>query len=163
MREGLQRLGGDVGRFLAVGLLATIVALILFNLLVHGFNTGGFAPLNGQPELGYLIANVVGMAISFRGTKLWAFRERSARHADGGVIAFVVINLLTMLIPMTCLWISRNLMGLDDPLSDNISANAVGLLLANAARFVLFRQYVFPRDPQHPAVPSQAGSPRAQG
>jgi hypothetical protein len=50
-----------------------------------------------------------------------------------------------MLIPMTCLWISRNLLGLDDPLSDNISANVVGLLLANAARFGLFRQYVFPR------------------
>jgi hypothetical protein len=55
----------------------------------------------------------------------------------------VSINLVTMLIPLTCLWISRNLMGLDDPLSDNVSANVVGLLLANTARFFLFRQYVF--------------------
>ena len=59
-------------------------------------------------------------------------------------MAFVGINLLTMLIPIACLWISRNLLGLDDPLSDNISANVVGLLLANAARFFLFRQFVFP-------------------
>jgi putative flippase GtrA len=94
-----------------VGLVATIVALILFNLLVHGFNTGGFAPLNDHPELAYLIANTVGMAISFRGTTRWAFKERAARHSDGGVVAFVVINFATMLIPMGCLWVSRNLLG----------------------------------------------------
>jgi len=34
-------------------------------------------------------------------------------------------------------------MGLDDPLSDNISANVIGLALGNAARFVLTRQLVF--------------------
>jgi hypothetical protein len=48
-----------------------------------------------------------------------------------------------MVIPMTCLWISRNGLGLDDPLSDNVSANVIGLALANAARFVLTRQLVF--------------------
>ena len=51
MGERWERFAGEVGRFLAVGLLATIVALILFNFLVHGFNTADFAPLNDQPEL----------------------------------------------------------------------------------------------------------------
>ena len=148
MGERWQRFAGEVSRFLAVGLLATIVAIVLFNFLVHGYNTADWAPLNQQPELAYVIANGVGMLISFSGTKSWAFRGREARHADGGVIAFVSINLVTMLIPLTCLWISRNLMGLDDPLSDNVSANVVGLLLANAARFFLFRQYVFLRAQQ---------------
>jgi putative flippase GtrA len=151
MGERWQRLTTEAGRYLAVGLLATIVALILFNLLVHGYGAFDQAPLNGQPELAYLIANGVGLAISFQGTRSWAFRDREARHADGGLTAFVVINLLTMLIPMTCLWFSRNVMGLDDPLSDNISANAVGLLLANVARFFLFRHWVFPR----PGLPFQ--------
>ena len=144
MGERWQRFAGEVGRFLAVGLLATIVAIVLFNFLVHGFNTADFAPLNDSPELAYVIANGVAMVISFNGTKQWAFRDRAARHADGGVMAFVGINLLTMLIPIMCLWISRNSLGLDDPLSDNVSANMIGLLLANAARFFLFRQFVFP-------------------
>ena len=144
MGDRWQRFAGEVSRFLAVGLVATVVAILLFNFLVHGYNTADWAPLNDQPELAYFLANAVGMVISYGGTKQWAFRNRRARHADGGLIAFVGINLVTMLIPMTCLWISRNLMGLDDPLSDNISANAIGLLLANAARFVLFRQFVFP-------------------
>lgn len=138
-----QRFATEAGKFLAVGAVATIVALILFNFLVHGFNTADFAPLNGQPELAYLIANLVGMVISFQGTKGWAFKDRTARHADGGVVAFVAINLVTMLIPISCLYVSRNLLGLDDPISDNISANVVGLLMANIARFFLFRYYVF--------------------
>lgn len=144
MGEWWQRFAGEVGRFLAVGLLATAIAILLFNFLVHGYSTGDWAPLNRQPELAFVIANTVGMAISFTGTKQWAFRERGARHPDGGVTAFIVINFATMLIPVTCLWISRNLLGLDDPISDNVSANVIGLLLANGARFVLFRQFVFP-------------------
>ena len=170
MGERWERLAGEVGRFLAVGLLATIVALILFNFLVHGFNTADFALLNDQPELAYLIANGVGMAVSFRGTKAWAFRERTTSHADGGVAAFVGINFATMLIPMACLWVSRNLIGVDDPISDNLSANVVGLLLANAARFSLFRWLIFRHpdrlrpstdrsttDPVPPPAPGRAG------
>jgi putative flippase GtrA len=139
-----RRFRAEVGRFLAVGLVATIVALILFNFLVHGFGAVDVGWLNDQPEIAYVIANAIGMAISFRGTKVWAFRDRATTHRDGGVIAFVIINLATMLIPVTCLWVSRGL-GLDDPLSDNISANVVGLALANAARFFLFRELVFLR------------------
>lgn len=147
MGERWERFAAEVYRFLAVGLLATIVALILFNFLVHGFNTADFALLNDQPELAYFIANAVGMAISFRGTQKWAFKHRPSRHFDGGVLAFVGINLATMLIPMFCLWFSREQLGLDTPLADNISANVIGLLFANAARFFLFRQFVF-RNPQ---------------
>ena len=62
MGERWQRFAGEVGRFLAVGLLATIVAIVLFNFLVHGYNTADWAPLNEQPELAYVIANGVGMA-----------------------------------------------------------------------------------------------------
>ena len=149
MSDRTQRLIAEVGRFLAVGLVATIVALILFNFLVHGFGTMDSAWLNDRPEAAYVLANAVGMVISFRGTKVWAFRDRRTNHADGGVVAFVVINLATMLIPITCLWVSRGL-GLDDPISDNISANVVGLALGNAARFFLFREFVFLRvdDPE---------------
>ena len=47
--------------------------------------------------------------------------------------------MLTMLIPIGCLWISRDVLGLDDPLSDNVSANVIGLVLGLVARFALFR------------------------
>ena len=136
-------MAGEITRYLAVGLGATIVAVLLFNGLVHGFNTADWAPLNGHPILGYVIANLVGTVISYRGTRWWAFRHRSTTHSDGGRTAFLLISVATMALPMACLWISRNGLGLDDPLSDNISANVIGLALGNAARFVLTRQYVF--------------------
>ena len=133
---------GEIWRYLAVGLGATIAAVVLFNLLVHGFSSGGGA-LHAHPYLGYVIANLVGTVISYRGTRSWAFRHRATTHPDGGRTAFVLISVATMSIPMACLWISRNILGLDDPLSDNISANLIGLALGNAARFVLTRQFVF--------------------
>jgi putative flippase GtrA len=136
-------LAGEIWRYLAVGLGATVVAVFLFNWLVHGVGMTDFAPLNGHPILGYVIANLVGTAISYRGTRWWAFRHRTTTHPDGGRTAFVAISVGTMAIPMACLWVSRNVLGLDDPLSDNIAANIIGLALGNAARFVLTRQYVF--------------------
>ena len=54
-----------------------------------------------------------------------------------------MINTVTMIIPMACLWFSRNGLGLDDPFADNLSGVVIGQLLGQAARFYLFREYVF--------------------
>jgi putative flippase GtrA len=148
MSNRWRRILTEAYRFLAVGGLATIVAFVIFNFLLHGFSTGWDAPLAGQPSLAYAIANVIGMIVSYRGSRSWAFKDRPPRTADGGRLMFVAINLGTMLIPMACLWLSRNVLGLDDPFSDNISANVIGLFLGMSARFVLFRRLVF-RSPVH--------------
>jgi putative flippase GtrA len=140
-----QRLLTEAGRFLAVGGLATIVALLLFNVLVHGFVPGVPSVLGDQPIPAYVLANSVGMLVSYHGSRSWAFRDRPSTHADGGLTAFVLINLLTMLLPIACLMVSRDVLGLDDPVSDNIAANVIGLVLGLAARFYLFRTYVFRR------------------
>lgn len=145
MSHRWRRVLTEAYRFLAVGGLATIVAFVLFNLLVHGFRIGYDAPLSGHPYLAYVVANVVGMAVSYRGSRSWVFKDRPPRTADGGRLLFIVINLATMLIPMACLWISRNALDLDDPFSDNISANVIGLFLGMVARFYLFRTLVFRR------------------
>jgi putative flippase GtrA len=132
-------------RFLAVGGLATIVAFLIFNFLVHGFHTNWDAPLANHPYLAFVIANLIGMAVSYRGSRTWVFKDRPPRTSDGGRLMFVVINLVTMLVPMACLWISRNVLDLSDPYSDNISANVIGLFLGMVARFYLFRTLVFRR------------------
>ncbi|MBB3041568.1 GtrA family protein [Nocardioides sp. LMS-CY] len=139
------RIFTEAYRFLAVGGLATIVAFLIFNFLLHGFSTGWDAPLANHPYLAFVIANVVGMTISYRGSRTWVFKDRPPRTADGGRLMFVAINLVTMLIPIGCLWVSRNVLGLDDPYSDNVSANVLGLFLGMVARFYLFRTLVFRR------------------
>ena len=140
----------EAGRFLAVGGVATLVALILFNLLVHGFATSGHAPLADHVLRAYVIANTVGMIVSYRGTRSWAFRDRPPVQPDGGRFAFVVINLVTMLLPIGCLAFSRNVLGLDDPISDNLSANVLGLSLGLVSRFYLFRVVIFRSPPPLP-------------
>ena len=139
------RIFTEAYRFLAVGGLATIVAIVIFNFLVHGFHTGWDALLPGNPYLAFVIANLVGMAVSYRGSRTWVFKDRPPRTADGGRLMFVLINLVTMLIPIACLWFSRNVLGLDDPYSDNVAANVIGLFLGMVARFYLFRTLVFQR------------------
>lgn len=147
-----RRIADEVVRFLAVGGLATLVAVLLFNFLVHGFRFGNQALLASEPVLAYVIANFIGMMISYRGTRTWAFKHREPVHADGGRTMYLVINVATMTLPVACLWFSRSVLGLDDPVSDNISANVIGLLLGVVARFVLFRQLVFAR-PNYRATP----------
>jgi putative flippase GtrA len=148
MGDRWHRIFTEAYRFLAVGGLATVVAILIFNLLVHGFHTGWDAPLSENPYLAFVIANVAGMVVSYRGSRTWVFKDRPPRTADGGRLMFVVINLVTMLIPIACLWFSRNALGLDDPFSDNIAANVLGLFLGMVARFYLFRTLVF-RRPVH--------------
>ncbi len=138
-----RQLAGEIWRYQAVGLVATVVAFVLFNWLVHGIGMTERGPLNNHPIAGYVVANLIGTLISYRGTRVWAFRDRSTTHSDGGRTAFLTISVATMAIPIACLWISRNALGLDDPFSDNIAANVIGLGLGNAARFVLTRQLVF--------------------
>lgn len=144
-------------------MIATGVSLVLFNLLVHGYGMG-FAPLNDHAVTGYVVANVIGMVISFRGTKDWVFREREAKHADGGITAFVLINLVTMTLPMACLAVSRHVLDRTDPLSDNIAANVIGLGLGFIARFWLFRTTVFERaeNPQAHVASTRAVAGRAE-
>ncbi|MER7609734.1 GtrA family protein [Nocardioides sp. NPDC127503] len=138
------RLFGEVVRFMMVGGIATAVAFVLFNGLVHGFFMGA-GPMNGQPIPAYIIANTVGMLISYDLSRRWTFRHRVSDHADGGFTAYVMINAVTMLLPVGCLYVTRSVIGWDSAIADNLSANVVGVLLGQIARFFLFRKFVFGR------------------
>jgi putative flippase GtrA len=147
-----KRMLGESSKFAVVGIVSTIVSVLIFNLLVHGYWFIDQALLRDHAITAYVIASAAGMVVSYRGSRSWAFNDREPTHPDGGRTAFLVINVVTMLLPITCLWISRHLLGLEDPLSDNISANVVGLFLGFVARFFLFRRFVF-RDRQPDDVP----------
>ena len=141
--EGWDRLRGEIGRFMAVGGISTFAAFVVFNFLVHGLYLTDDPWLNGHPVTAFMIASFVGMVISYRLSRAWTFKHRPPRAADGGRTAFFVINVVTMPIPMILLWLSRNWLGLDDPVSDNLAAPVIGQLLGQVARFYLFREYVF--------------------
>jgi len=143
MGRRLQRLSAEVVKFLAVGGVASLVALLLFNVLVHGFFGDPAGPMNERPLTAYAVANFVGMLVSYRGSRSWAFRHREPVGPAGGRVSYFVINTVTMGIPLLCLAFSRYVLDLESALADNISANVIGLGLGTAARFVAFRRFVF--------------------
>ena len=137
-----QRFLSEGAKFLTVGGVATAVSFVLFNGLVHGY-FGGYGPMHGDPLVAFVIANTVGMLVSYRGSRSWAFRERAAVGVAGGRVAFFVINTISMVIPLGCLSFSRYVLGLADPVADNIAANVVGLGLGTLARFWALRRFIF--------------------
>jgi len=141
----MQRLVAEGAKFLTVGGLATAVAFVIFNLLVHGLLGRTEGVMNGNPLLAFALANLVGMLVSYRGSRSWAFRHREAVGAAGGRLLFFVINIASMAIPLACLGFSRYVLGLDSGLADNISANVIGLGLGTAARFWAIRRFIFVR------------------
>ena len=143
MGPRLRRLSGEVARFSAVNVVATAVSLTLFNLLAHGVKGWFDGVLNDQVIPAYLLANSVGMFVSFYGSRHYAFRHRHVAGPGGGLPTYVVINLSSFVIPITCLWVTRHVFGWDSIYADNISGNVVGALLGNAFRFWAFRRFVF--------------------
>jgi putative flippase GtrA len=137
-----QRFLSEGAKFLTVGGVATVVSFVLFNGLVHGYY-GGPGPMHDDPLGAFVIANTVGMVVSYRGSRSWAFRNRSAVGVAGGRLAFFVINIVSMVIPLGCLSFTRYVLGLTDPFADNISANVVGLALGTLARFWAIRRFIF--------------------
>jgi putative flippase GtrA len=138
----------EIGRFMVTGGLSTLTSFLVFNFLAHGLYITSDPWLVHHPIPAFVIANVFGMLVSYRLSRHWAFRHRPPVHPDGGRTAFFAINLITMPLAIACLWVSRHLLGLTDPFSDNVAGNVVGQLIGQVARFYLFRRYVF-RQPVH--------------
>lgn len=148
MGRRLKRLSAEIAKFLAVGGVATAVALVIFNGLVHGYFGEPGGPMNRQPLPAFVLANTVGMLVSYRGSRSWAFRHREAVGRAEGRVAFFAINTLSMAIPLACLTFSRYVLDRSDPFADNVAANVVGLALGTAARFWAIRRYIF----VHPSI-----------
>ena len=149
MPKRLPHIVVEIGRFMVTGGLSTLTSFLVFNFLAHGLYLTSHPWLVEHAILAFIIANVCGMLVSYRLSRHWTFRHRPPVHPDGGRTAFFVINLITMPLAIACLWVSRHVLGLTDPFSDNIAGNVVGQLIGQVARFYLFRKYVF----RQPVVP----------
>jgi putative flippase GtrA len=135
----------EAGRFMAVGAVSTAVAIGLYNWLAYApYHL--WSPLHRHVTWSYMVAHGIGMLVSYELSRRWAFRNRSGNKAGEGFVSYAIINVATMVtIPLGCLWLSRHVLGEVSQLADNLSGNVVGLLLSQAARFFLFRRFVFHR------------------
>jgi putative flippase GtrA len=153
MSTRLRGFTAEFGRMVVSGVLASLVAFLLFNWLLH-WGTGLSEPLlEDHAVLAFLAANITSMGLTYYLSKTWVFRDRDAVGFADGKVTFVLISLLTLAIPTLCLWFSRNVLDLDSALADNVAANLIGLFLGFVARFSLFRTLVFAPRTGEPALP----------
>lgn len=145
MHEAARRVGGEAAKFTMVNIVATAVALVGFNFLVHGAKGLFAGPLHSYPLTAYVLANSLGMVISFLGSRHVVFRDRRPIGPGGGVVVFAMINLSSFAIPMFCLWFSRNVLENNSIWMDNLSGNLIGGTMATLFRFWAFRRFAFKR------------------
>lgn len=153
MSTRLRGITAEFGRMVVAGTTASLVAFVLFNWLLH-WGTGLPEPLlRDHAVLAFLAANITSIGVTYFLSKTWVFRDRDAIGFANGKVTFVAISVLTLAVPVACLSFSRNVLGLESVLADNLAANVIGLFLGFVARFSLFRTLVFAPRVGEPALP----------
>lgn len=137
------------GIFLGIGGLGFIVDAIVYNLLVFA---GGEGPLHSVPLVAKTIAVIAGLIVTYAGNKLLTYRDRKAAVSWGQVARYAVVNVLAILVQLSCLAFSRYVLGLDSVLADNISGTLIGQALATGLRYVMYTLWVFPHSPAQDPV-----------
>ena len=133
----------EMVKFGAVGLLAYVVDLYVYNLLRSGVWPMESPPLHDKPLLSKVISVAVATVVAWLGNRYWTFRHRRRATARAEFVLFVVMNVGGLLIALGCLWFSHYVLDQTSVLADNISGNVVGLGLGTLFRFWAYRQFVF--------------------
>lgn len=130
-------------KFGAVGAVGFGVNLVVFNVML-------LIVLRGVPHAtiySTIVATVIAILTNWIGNRYWAFSGQRQQNAAREGVEFFAVSLVTGTgIPLLCIWVSHYLLGLANPLADNVSANIVGLALGMLFRFALYRWWVFSPD-----------------
>ena len=128
-------------KFATVGSFGFVVDVAVFNALLYA---GGQGPLYDRPLTAKTIAVVVATVITYTGNRHWTFRHRARTGITREYPLFFVLNGVGLGIALTCLAVSRYVLGFSGPLADNLAANVIGLGLGTLFRFWSYRKWVFP-------------------
>ncbi|MBP7971736.1 MAG: GtrA family protein [Candidatus Nanopelagicales bacterium] len=140
-RLKLASLWREAAKFGAIGLIALVIDVGLFNLLMFA---GGAGPMAGKPLTAKVISVIAATTFAYFGNRFWTFRHRARTSYTREYVLFFVLNFVGMGIALGCLWFSHYALGLTSAIADNISANVIGLALGTLFRFWSYRKWVFP-------------------
>ena len=127
----------QVVTFGAVGLIAFVVDLTVYNVLLLG-------PLARYTITAKVISVTVATIVAWLGNRYLTFRAHRTRAVWREGVLFAISNLLGLGIAALCLFVSHYVLGFVSPIADNIAANGVGLVLGTTFRYFSYRFLVFP-------------------
>lgn len=143
-------------KFGLIGILGLVVDLPIYNWLVFDNPTvlgpSDVGILHDKPLTAKLISTTAATIATYFGNRYWTWRhrERSGMHRE--YVLFFVLNGIALVIAWGCLAFSRYVLDLHTWLSDNISANFIGLGLGTLFRFWSYRRFVFKEELRLDAV-----------
>jgi putative flippase GtrA len=144
LRSLLDRFGHlihELGKFGAVGAVAFLVDLVLFNVAIKAW---------GMEELtAKTFSTVIAATVAFIGNRFWTWRHRERSGMAREYSLYFFFNAVGLGIGLACLAISHYGLGSIWPrvfqslIADNIAANLVGTVLGTLFRFWSYRRFVF--------------------
>src|SRR6478672_2836482 len=126
----------EVLTFLAVGGTGYVVDVTAFNVLRAAGPLATMAPSGART-----LAVVAAMTVTYTGNRAFTWSASANRRREVGL--FVLFNVIAFGFSVVTLVVSHDLLGFTSRLSDNISANVIGLALGTAFRFVTYKAFVF--------------------
>ena len=131
-------------KFGAVGAVAFVVDVGLFNLFTSGLWPGDAAPpLDGHEKIAKIVSASIATVVAWLGNRYWSFRHRRQTSRSREFTAFALMNVVAMGIAVLCLTVSHDVLGFTSHLADNVSGNVVGIGLGTLFRFWAYRTFVF--------------------
>lgn len=125
--------------FVSVGIGGFAIDVAVFNFLMILTHSNQANALNVFSIK--FLAGVISTLFAWWGNRKLTFQSQSPKTLE--ILKYFVVGFFAILIPLFCLFISRNIFGLSDLFADNISANIVGFTIATIFRFILYKNWVF--------------------
>jgi putative flippase GtrA len=136
--ETFEHLIHEIAKFGVIGAAAFVLTTALSNLFHFAANLG--------PLTSFGLATIVAATLSYFANRHWTWRGRDKTGLRRELPLFLALSVVGLAISELPLGVSKYLMGLDSPLSYNISSTIIGTLLGTVWRFWSFRRWVFVLD-----------------
>lgn len=124
----------QAGRFLAVGAVATVVDVGLFNVL--------HALAGLDPVLSKALSTAVAAAVAYVGNRQWSFDDGCASRPRAQALPYLLVTLAGLGVSLVPVAAARAL-GHEGLVAMNLAANVLGLGLGTCLRFYGYRRWVF--------------------
>ncbi|WP_349828714.1 GtrA family protein [Brevibacterium litoralis] len=141
---GVRHEAKRVAKFSAVGGVAFVIDVLVFNLLRPDSLAG--------PIWAKIISVTLATLIAWVGSRYWTFKDGKRHSAAKEAVAFLLVNAGGLLIAVGCLWFSRNVLDLTSIFWDNVFGNVVGVGLGNIFRYFMYRFVVYKVTPRRPSL-----------
>ncbi|MCW6004592.1 GtrA family protein [Micromonospora sp. CPCC 205371] len=130
----------ELGKFGAVGIVAFIVDLILFNIAL--------TVLDMESLTAKVFSTAIAATVAFVGNRFWTWRHRARSNLAREYVLYFVLNAIGLGFSLITLAITHYGLGsvwpvFQTPVIDNISANFVGAAMGTTFRFWSYRRWVF--------------------